>query len=112
MSIAFIDLKQQQARIRAKIDAGLSTVLDHGAYIMGPEVGALEARLGEWTACTWFAPVVRAALGLEKNYDADMADMLARVKYSALSHVRNLKFSIFLRMMLIGCSICYKISDF
>ena len=49
MSIAFIDLKQQQARIRAKIDAGLSTVLDHGAYIMGPEVGALEARLGEWT---------------------------------------------------------------
>ena len=49
MSIAFIDLKQQQARIRAKIDAGLSAVLDHGAYIMGPEVGALEARLGEWT---------------------------------------------------------------
>ena len=49
MSIAFIDLKQQQARIRAKIDAGLRTVLDHGAYIMGPEVGALEARLGEWT---------------------------------------------------------------
>jgi dTDP-4-amino-4,6-dideoxygalactose transaminase len=49
MTIAFIDLKQQQARIRAKIDAGISAVLDHGAYIMGPEVGALEARLGGWT---------------------------------------------------------------
>jgi len=49
MTIAFIDLKQQQTRIRAKIDAGLSAVLDHGAYIMGPEVAALESRLGDWT---------------------------------------------------------------
>ena len=49
MSIAFIDLKAQQARIRSKIEAGLGTVLDHGAYIMGPEIGALETRLSEWT---------------------------------------------------------------
>ena len=49
MSIAFIDLKAQQARIRDKVEAGFQTVLDHGAYIMGPEISALEARLGEWT---------------------------------------------------------------
>ena len=49
MNIAFIDLAQQQSRIREKIDAGLHAVLNHGAYIMGPEVGALESRLGEWT---------------------------------------------------------------
>ena len=49
MSIAFIDLKAQQARIRDKVEAGFQTVLDHGAYIMGPEIAALEARLGEWT---------------------------------------------------------------
>lgn len=49
MNIAFIDLAQQQARIRNKIDAGLTAVLNHGAYIMGPEVVALERRLGEWT---------------------------------------------------------------
>ena len=49
MNIAFIDLAQQQARIRNKIDAGLTAVLNHGAYIMGPEVGVLENRLGEWT---------------------------------------------------------------
>lgn len=48
MSIPFIDLKAQQARIRDKIEAGINGVLDHGAYIMGPEVGALETRLGEW----------------------------------------------------------------
>ena len=52
MKIAFIDLAQQQARIRDKIDTGLTNVLDHGAYIMGPEVGALENRLGSWTKAT------------------------------------------------------------
>ena len=49
MSIAFIDLKAQQARIRDKVEAGFQMVLDHGAYIMGPEISALETRLGEWT---------------------------------------------------------------
>jgi len=52
MNIAFIDLAQQQARIRNKIDAGLTAVLNHGAYIMGPEVSALESRLGDWTKAT------------------------------------------------------------
>ena len=49
MNITFIDLAKQQAQIRNKIDAGIAAVLNHGAYIMGPEVGALENRLGEWT---------------------------------------------------------------
>lgn len=45
----FIDLKAQQARIRANIDARIHTVLDHGHYIMGPEVAELEARLCAFT---------------------------------------------------------------
>ncbi len=49
MSIPFIDLKSQQARVRGKIDAGLAAVLDHGSYIMGPEIPALETRLAEWS---------------------------------------------------------------
>ena len=52
MNITFIDLAHQQARIRGKIDAGLAAVLNHGAYIMGPEVRALEGRLGDWTKAT------------------------------------------------------------
>ena len=48
MGIPFIDLKTQQARIRDKIDAGLAKVMDHGGYIMGPEVTALESRLAEF----------------------------------------------------------------
>lgn len=49
MSIPFIDLKSQQSRIRDKVEAGFAAVLDHGAYIMGPEVGALETRLADWS---------------------------------------------------------------
>ena len=52
MSIPFIDLKSQQLRIRDKVEAGFASVLDHGAYIMGPEVGALETRLADWTGAT------------------------------------------------------------
>jgi dTDP-4-amino-4,6-dideoxygalactose transaminase len=44
----FIDLKKQQARIREDIEAGLQAVLDHGKYIMGPEVSELERSLAEY----------------------------------------------------------------
>jgi dTDP-4-amino-4,6-dideoxygalactose transaminase len=44
-SIAFIDLAQQQQRIRDRLDAAMARVLDHGGYIMGPEVGELERKL-------------------------------------------------------------------
>lgn len=45
MSIAFIDLAAQQRRIRDKIDAAIARVLDHGGYVMGPEVREFEAKL-------------------------------------------------------------------
>lgn len=44
----FIDLKSQQARIRERVDAALKRVLDHGNYIMGPEVYELERQLAEF----------------------------------------------------------------
>jgi len=44
----FIDLKTQQERIRSKIEAAIKRVLDHGTYIMGPEVYALEKQLAEF----------------------------------------------------------------
>jgi dTDP-4-amino-4,6-dideoxygalactose transaminase len=45
MSIPFIDLAAQQRRIKPAIDAAIQRVLAHGAYVMGPEVKALEAEL-------------------------------------------------------------------
>ncbi len=46
--IPFIDLQAQRARIAPQIDAAISRVLAHGAYVMGPEVGELEAALGKF----------------------------------------------------------------
>lgn len=45
----FIDLAAQQARIRSQIDVRITRVLDHGNYIMGPEVAELETRLCAFT---------------------------------------------------------------
>ncbi len=45
----FIDLKSQYQALRGDIGARIQTVLDHGQYIMGPEVAELEARLAEFT---------------------------------------------------------------
>ena len=46
--IPFIDLAAQQAHIKPQIDAAIARVLEHGKYIMGPEVGQLEAALCEF----------------------------------------------------------------
>ena len=46
MSIPFIDLKAQRARLKDGIDAAVMRVLDHGGYVMGPEVGQFEVELG------------------------------------------------------------------
>ena len=45
IGVDFIDLKAQQKRIRSQIDAAIGKVLDHGAYILGPEVRQFEAEL-------------------------------------------------------------------
>ena len=47
--IPFIDLKSQQARLRADIDGRIAAVLDHGGYIMGQEVRELEDELKSWS---------------------------------------------------------------
>ena len=41
----FIDLEKQQQGIRENIERRIKAVLDHGKYIMGPEVGELEKKL-------------------------------------------------------------------
>jgi UDP-2-acetamido-2-deoxy-ribo-hexuluronate aminotransferase len=45
----FIDLKTQYQRLKADIDAGIQRVLDHGQYILGPEVAQLEEKLAYYT---------------------------------------------------------------
>jgi UDP-2-acetamido-2-deoxy-ribo-hexuluronate aminotransferase len=45
MSIPFIDLKTQYQALKPQIQARINTVLEHGQYIMGPEVKELEDKL-------------------------------------------------------------------
>jgi UDP-2-acetamido-2-deoxy-ribo-hexuluronate aminotransferase len=45
----FIDLKSQYAALSETINARIQRVLDHGQYIMGPEVKELEDRLAVFT---------------------------------------------------------------
>lgn len=49
MAIEFIDLKAQLRSIRAPVDARIQKVLDHGQFIMGPEVTEMEKRLEAYT---------------------------------------------------------------
>ena len=44
-----IDLKTQYRLLRGAIDARIQRVLDHGQYILGPEVAELEQRLAAYT---------------------------------------------------------------
>ncbi len=46
--LPFIDLAAQQRRLRARLDAAIARVLDHGLYVMGPEVVELERRLAAY----------------------------------------------------------------
>jgi len=49
MSIPFIDLKTQYQALKPQIQERINEVLEHGQYIMGPEVRELEERLADFT---------------------------------------------------------------
>jgi len=44
----FIDLRAQQRKIRSSLEQRIHKVLDHGAYIMGPEIAELEGALAKY----------------------------------------------------------------
>jgi len=48
MTIPFIDLKAQYQALQSQINTRIQAVLDHGQYIMGPEVKELEDRLATY----------------------------------------------------------------
>jgi UDP-2-acetamido-2-deoxy-ribo-hexuluronate aminotransferase len=47
--IEFVDLKAQYRALKESIDARIQRVLDHGQFIMGPEVAELESQLATLT---------------------------------------------------------------
>lgn len=69
--IKFIDLAAQSERIRSKVDAAVAAVMDHGAFIMGPEVKALEERLADYCG-------VKHAISCSSGTDALLLPLMAK----------------------------------
>ena len=61
----FIDLKSQYRRLKTEIDAGIQRVLDHGQYILGPEVAELEEKLAAYTGAKYCISVANGTDALQ-----------------------------------------------
>ena len=66
----FLDLGAQRRRLGNRIDEAISRVLDHGQFVMGPEVGKLEKRLSEHCGS-------RNAVGCSSGTDALLLALMA-----------------------------------
>jgi len=70
MSIPFIDLKTQYKALKTSIDSRIQKVLDHGAYVNGPEIAELEQKLAQHTGSKY-------ALTCASGTDALVLPMMA-----------------------------------
>jgi UDP-2-acetamido-2-deoxy-ribo-hexuluronate aminotransferase len=66
----FIDLKTQSQRIETNVMARIKAILDHGVYIMGPEVSELESMLAQFVG-------VEHALAVASGTDALLIALMA-----------------------------------
>jgi UDP-2-acetamido-2-deoxy-ribo-hexuluronate aminotransferase len=69
-NMKFIDLAAQQKRIRNRIEDNIKKVLDHGQYIMGPEIKELEEKLADYVG-------VSCAIGVASGTDALLMPLIA-----------------------------------
>lgn len=70
MAIQFIDLQAQRQRIDDQVNKGIQNVLEHGSFIMGPEVKQFEMELANFGQA-------KHALGCGNGTDALLLAMLA-----------------------------------
>ena len=69
--LPFVDLKRQQEQVRPQIDAAISRVLDHGQYVLGPEVRELEKQLADFCGAPF-------ALSCASGTDALLLALMAK----------------------------------
>lgn len=68
--IPLLDVRRQTAAIRAELDAAIAGVLDHGQFILGPEVRELEQRVAAYCG-------TRFAVACASGSDAVMLPLMA-----------------------------------
>jgi UDP-2-acetamido-2-deoxy-ribo-hexuluronate aminotransferase len=61
----FIDLKKQYRLLQVEIDARIHQVLEHGQFIMGPEIGELEKLLAQYVGAKHCISVASGTMSLE-----------------------------------------------
>lgn len=87
-TIPFIDLNAQQKRIRSKIQERINRVLDHGKYIMGPEVKELEQLLAQFVGvkhCVTCASGTDALIMPLMAYDIGPGDAVFTTPFTFIS---------------------------
>lgn len=70
MKVTFLDLKTQYQELKSDIDQAIARVLDHGQFILGPEVGECEKQLAQFVGSAY---ALTAASGTDAAIMALMA---------------------------------------
>jgi dTDP-4-amino-4,6-dideoxygalactose transaminase len=70
MKIPPLDLKRQYAAIKNEIDSAIQNVLNHGGFVLGPEVKELEGKLAEYCGA-------KHGIGVASGTDALLLSLMA-----------------------------------
>ena len=81
-SIDFIDLKAQRRRLGSRVDEAIQRVLEHGQFIMGPEVAEIERALAAYTGARH---VVSCANGTDALVLASSREGIANVLIESMA---------------------------
>ena len=84
----FIDLKAQYRRYQAEIDARMQAVLQHGHFIMGPEIAELEGKLASYVGTKHCLTVASGTHSLEialRALDVGPGDEVITVPFTWIS---------------------------
>src|SRR5690625_7223709 len=84
----FIDLQAQYTRYQEEIDSRMRAVLEHGRYIMGPEVKELEEKLAGFTGTNHCIAVSSGTQSLEfalRALEIGPGDEVINVPFSCIS---------------------------
>lgn len=84
----FIDLKTQYQKYQSEIDARMRAVLDHGKFIMGPEIAEMEAALADYVGVKHCLSVASGTDSLEialRALDIGPGDEVITVPFTWIS---------------------------
>jgi len=70
MKVPPLDLKRQYASIKDEIDSAIQNVLNHGGFVLGPEVKELESKLAEYCGAAH-------GIGVASGTDALLLSLMA-----------------------------------